>query len=232
MSWPRYLDGAAGRAAFRRERLRLRGGRSLADAFERDPWQREHFAIFDDPAVGLAFIEATRGFGKTTEAGALSVERIVLREDHDVLVIANDRDQARILSREASGFLQRDSMLSTICDVQADRILNRQNGSLLVLSADAITNYGFGARSFTAIFDEFWAQPDKDLFYAIWTAVPKTPGSQVLILTNAGPALDGAAWEVRELVRSASDPAVSELKTVPPDLTTFLTHVSLGEYRV
>jgi hypothetical protein len=83
MSWPKYLDGAAGRDAFRRERLRLRAGRSLAEAFERDRWQPEHFAIFADPTERLALIEATRGFGKTTEAGQLGVERIVLREEHD-----------------------------------------------------------------------------------------------------------------------------------------------------
>jgi hypothetical protein len=209
-AWVEYLAGDEGRARFRWERLRLpRDTGSLVEGFERDPWQREHFAIFDDPAVRLVFIEATRGFGKTTEAGALGVERIVLREDHDVLVIANDRDQARILSREASGFVQRDGMLSALCDVQADRILNRQNDSVLqVLSADAITNYGFGARPFTAVFDEFWAQPDRDLFDAIWSAVPKTPGSQVLILTNAGPARDGPAWEIREMCRASTDPAL------------------------
>ena len=207
--WGPYFDGDDGRWAFRAERLRHRNGLSLVEALDRDPWQRELLEIVDAPETRLAYFDATRGLGKTTLAAAIGVERLVLRDSHDVLVFASDRDQARILFDEAKGFVERDSALGAVCSVYRDEIANEANGSTLrVLSTDGVGSFGFGARSFTAIIDEFWAQPNRMLFDAMWSAVPKAPGSQVIILTNAGPSQDGVAWETRELCRLSTDPAL------------------------
>jgi len=207
--WTKYLRGPEGRWTFRAERLRLRDGRSLVEALERDPWQRCILEILDAPETRLAYIDGTRGIGKTTLCAAVAVERLVLRPDHDVFVLANDRDQAAILAREATGFVQRDAALSRVCRPMAREIRNAANGSLLqVLASDATSNFGFGVRPFTAIFDEFWGQANRDLWDALWTAVPKTHGAQVVVLTNAGPDRNGVAWDVRELCRESTDPAL------------------------
>lgn len=207
--WDRYWNGPEGLEAFRRERIRLRDGRTLGEALVRDPWQRPILAIFDAVATLLGFIDGTRGIGKTTLTAAVAVERLVLRAAHDVFVLANDRDQARLLFREARDFISRDPALSRICTIKADEIVNEANGSrLVVLASDAVGNFGLGIRPFTAIFDEFWGQRDRGLFDALWTAVPKSPGSQILVLTNAGPDREGIAWEVREMCRTSDDPAL------------------------
>ena len=139
--WPRYLDGNAGLWAFRQERLFHRDGRSVAGAFERDSWQRAIFDIVDDPSVRLAFIETPRGYGKTTIAAALATERLVCRPDHSIYVVAADRDQARILTSEANGFVNRDPVFRRICVPLRERIANKLNDSTLeVLSADAASN--------------------------------------------------------------------------------------------
>ena len=209
ISWKRYLDGAEGRELFRQERLRLPDGRSVAQALKDDPWQREPLAMIDDPRTRLAFVDQTRGGGKTTLCAWIAVERLVLRRNHDILVVSNDRDQARILSREANGFIARDEVLRRVCDPLRERIENKVNGSRLeVLSSDAVSAYGLGSRSTSIIIDEFWGAPNRELFDAMWSSVPKAPDSQLIALTNAGPDRDGIAWEIRELCRLSDDPAL------------------------
>jgi len=204
--WGVYLQGDPW--AFR-SRLKLRNGLSLADAVAIDPWERDVFDAIDAPGARLTYLDSNRGSGKSTIASGVSVERCALRPEHDVLLLANDADQASLLHREAAGFVARDPLLSRLLEVRVRSIENPQNGSrIVVLTSDSISNYGFGARWFTAIADEFWGWPNRDLFDALWTAVPKSPGSQVIILTNAGPTRDGIAWEVRELCRTSGDPAL------------------------
>ena len=106
MSWSTYMQGQEGRWRFRAERLRLPNGLSLVAGLALDPWQREVWDLFDDPTLRLGYLDASRGTGKTTLAAALAVERLVLRRGHDVIVLANDRDQARLLFREADGVVQ------------------------------------------------------------------------------------------------------------------------------
>ncbi len=207
--WRRYMDGDEGRWLFREERLLHRDGCSVAAALRRDPWQRPIFKIFDDPRTKLGYVDACRGFGKTSIAAALAVERLFLRRDHSTFVVAADRDQARILLAEARGFVSRDPVLRKICVPRRDWIENKLNGSTLeVLSSDAASNYGYGARQFTVLFDEFWAQPSRDTWDAFWSAVPKFRGSQAFVLTNAGVDKDGVAWKIREQCRTSGDPAL------------------------
>ena len=206
--WSRYLNGADGHEAFRAEVLRLPDGRSVAQGFERDPWLREMLAAVDDPLCQVFFADGTRGSGKTTSISWIAVERLALRSSHDVLVFANDKDQAKILLREAARFVKRSPLLAKILDVQAGGIVNRTNGSRMeVLAADAASNFGFGIRPFTAILDEFCYAPNRDLWDALFTALPKSSGSQVIILTNAGPTRDCVAYEVREMCRKSTEPA-------------------------
>lgn len=207
-AWKRYL-APGGEWAFINERLRLPDERTMGEALERDPWQREIWEVLLDAQVRLAFIDAIRGLGKTTLAAAFAVMTLTLRRGVDVFVLANDRDQAKILFREAKGFIDRDPHLRQLCETYRHEIRNTRNGSTaFVLSSDSVGNFGFGSRPFLAIFDELWGAQNRDLFDALWSAIPKSPGSMVAALTNAGPDRAGPAWDIREMCRASTDPAL------------------------
>jgi hypothetical protein len=203
-----YREHPQGLWLFRFERLILRTGESFGAALARDKWIRLWLAIVDILVTLSAWFEAGRGYGKTTQGAAIGVERLCLRSEHDVFIMGVDSDQARTLKRECDGFVDRDPLLSRTLEKTRDGIRNPANGSeLRVLAADAEGNYGFGARSFTAIIDEVWAQPSRDLYDAFASALPKVPGSQVICLTNSG-SVGSPAWQIRELHRNSSDPAL------------------------
>jgi hypothetical protein len=211
-SFRSYRGHPQGRWLFRSERLRLRSDRrgslTVGEAFRVDPWLRDWWSITDDLLVLSAWFEGVRGTAKTTNAAAIGVERLCLRGEHDIFVLALDSDQARTLKREADGFVDRDSVLSRVLEKTRDGIKNPANGSeLRVLPADSEGNYGHGARPYTAVIDEFWNQPSRALYDAFASALPKTHGSQVLILTNSG-SVGSPAWEVREMHRTSADPAL------------------------
>lgn len=205
--WTRYLAGDAGRWAFRHERLRLRDGRTLGQALERDPWQRELWDLVDAPELRVGMIVGTRGLGKTELAGAVAIERMVLRTDFRVFAIANDADQARLIHEAAAGFVTRDKALAAICNVQRNRIECQASGSRLeVLTSDAISSYGLGSKPTLFVFDELWGLTDRALLDAVLSALPKAPGSQLLVTTNAG-FFDTPAWELWKLCRDGGDSA-------------------------
>ena len=206
-TWSRYMDGQVGRWAFRHERLVLPNGRTMGQALEDDPWQREIWDIVDDPSVEVAMLLGFRGIGKTSFVAALGSERIVLRRRHEVIAVANDLDQVRLLLEEAAGFVRRDPMLSKVCSIFRDRIENRQTGSRLrVVTADAVSSYGLGARPTTYLYDELWGATNRDLLDALLSALPKSPGSQFIAPTNAG-FVDTPAHELWQLCRAPENPS-------------------------
>lgn len=205
MSWGRYLDGIAGRWAFRHERLRLPKGQTFGQALPADPWQRELWDLFDGPA-SVVMICGSRGTAKTTVSAGLGVERLCLRRRHDVVIVANDEQQARIAFDEACGFAARDPQLKRVLEPFRSEIRNPAiDARLRVITSDAVSSYGLGLRPTTFIYDEIWGVQKRELLDALLSALPKQPGSQLIALTNAG-FFDTPAHELWKLC-DGSDPA-------------------------
>jgi hypothetical protein len=204
--WEKYLRADGGRWAFRAERLKLPDGRTMGQALERDPWQRELWDLADDLRTTVAMAVGSRGIGKSTFCAGLAVERTTVLTDHETIVVANDLDQARVLFDEAAGFVRRDPMLSSVCTVYRDRIENEHSRSRLrVITSDAITAYGLGARRTTFIYDEIWGASRRDLLDALVSALPKVQGSQLFAITNAG-LVDTPGWELWQLCKNSKTP--------------------------
>ncbi len=203
-----YRQNAQGVWFFRAERERLRTWEAVGSAMARDPWERKFLEIADSPETRSLIFEGPRGFGKSTLAAAIAVERLALRPGHLVLIGAKDEDQALIVLEEVHGFIERDPVLRRELTVTRYGVTYDAIGSeLRIITADAPGSYGFGAGSFTFIGDELWCWPSRDLPNAFLSALGKAPGSQVIFLTNSG-SVGSPAWELRELHRLSTDPGV------------------------
>lgn len=206
-SLDRYLEDAM---AFRQEQLILEDGRRLGDALER--WQHENiFAPLDVKQQDgryryrLAYLELPRGHAKTTMIGGEAVTQLTLAgRNWRGHIAAGDREQARELFDAAAGFIRRNRYLEPAFDIRRDRILATHTGASLRLhSADAPTAHGLIVDWFAV--DEFWNQPNRQLFDAFYTASVKRPDWRGVLLTTAGFDKNTICWEVRELAQQRDD---------------------------
>ena len=103
----------------------------------------------------------------------------------EVYNVAASKDQARILFRIASGFVQRDPVLRAMSRVYRDAIEVPEHESVWrVLAADA--RLAHGPNPSAAIIDEMWAHPNAELYEAFAAAGAARRQPLVLTITTAG----------------------------------------------
>jgi phage terminase large subunit-like protein len=138
----------------------------------------------------------------------------------EVYAVAADRKQAGIVHDSAKVMVQRNPDLEARCEVFRDSIkLRGSTESFQVLSADASTKHGF--RPHGIVFDEFHAQPDRDLFDTLYRGMGKRRQPVLIMITTAGDddeSICAEEWDyARRLIHgSVSDdsylPIIFELK--------------------
>ena len=171
--------------------LRLEDGRSWGDAADRVQWD-DALAVLD-PGDGPRrhWIGRPRGFSKTADtAGVLLSELVagVIPPSNPAYAAASDRQQAGLLLDSLAGYVER-SRLTDRVEVQAFRAVHKATGaSVEILAADASGAYGL--RPSRLVADELCQWPDtrqaRRFFEALWTSLPKIPGSVGTIITTAG----------------------------------------------
>lgn len=207
----RLDDYLADPMLFRKEQIVLdAGGRLLGDALE--PWQED--CIFDplDERQDdgryrhrLAYFELPRGHAKTTMIACEAVTQLVFGgPDWRGHIAAGDKEQARELFHAAATFIRRNPNLEGDFSIQRDRIVARATGATLRLhSSDAPTAHGLQVDWFAI--DEFWNQPSRDLWDALYTAAVKRPNWRGIVITTAGFDKRTICWEVRELAQARDE---------------------------
>jgi phage terminase large subunit-like protein len=172
--------------------------------------QRTLAAAVLEPDTGprLVWLEAPKGFSKSTDTAGLSIARLAtdfppLAEGY---VIAADLDQSNRLLDKARGLIAR-SGLGGMLRVEAHRLVNVKSGARMVaLAADAPSAEGLLSPWFVC--DELPRWPDTTSARGMWTAVfsslPKWPGAQLVVLGHAG---DPAHWSYRLRERARSSAA-------------------------
>lgn len=172
--------------------------------------QRTLAAAVLEPDTGprLVWLEAPKGFSKSTDTAGLSIARLAtdfppLAEGY---VIAADLDQSNRLLDKARGLIAR-SGLGGMLRVEAHRLVNVKSGARMVaLAADAPSAEGLLSPWFVC--DELPRWPDTTSARGMWTAVfsslPKWPGAQLVVLGHAG---DPAHWSYRLRERDRSSDA-------------------------
>jgi phage terminase large subunit-like protein len=122
----RYVTVPKGTGARRRMRLR--------------PWQRQIVAgVLDEPRPRQALVSIPAGNGKSTLAAALGLYGLLgdRTEGAQVLVVASDERQARIIFTAAARMVELDDDLSARVQVFKDHLLEpRTNSVFMALPAD------------------------------------------------------------------------------------------------
>jgi phage terminase large subunit-like protein len=180
----------AGRALDLLAALRIEDGRRWGDVAT--DWQR------DDAAAVVArdgprrhFLLRARGMSKTSDAGGLSLALLVAEAPpaSRSYCFAVDQEQAGLLADSVAGFVMRAPVLASALDVAARRLTARRTGATLdVMSADAAS--AFGLRPWLTVVDELTQMPSTTNHRRLWSsvvsAVPKVPGSRLVVLASAG----------------------------------------------
>lgn len=119
----------------------------------------------------------------------------------EVYAVAADRQQAGIVFDSAKVFVQRNTTWDGKFDVYRDSI--KAAGSteyFQVLSSDASTKHGF--RPHGIIFDEFHAQPKRDLFDTLYRGMGKRRQPVLMMITTAGDDDESICFEEWDYARN------------------------------
>jgi hypothetical protein len=150
------------------------------------------------PRYRLVYSERRRGESKTQDLAAVAlVDLLVGPARHRSYCVAADTDQASLILDSCADLIAANAALAEL-EVQRHVVINRASGAeLRVLSSDDRTAYGVRPRR--VYFDELSLQSDERLWTALWTAIGKSPASQMITASMAGWSTDSLAWRIREL---------------------------------
>jgi phage terminase large subunit-like protein len=156
------------------------------------PWQIELLDdLFELRPDGLrrfrtALVGLPRKNGKSTLVAALGVFGLVADGEAgaEIYSCAGDKDQARIVFREAKEMIAADPDLSEVCKPYRDAIEGPNGGVYRVVSSDAKLRQGLNPS--LVLFDELHVQPNEDL----WVAMTQGSGTRrqplTIAITTAG----------------------------------------------
>jgi phage terminase large subunit-like protein len=133
------------------------------------------------------FLAVPKGSGKSAFASGLGIFLAFFDGEAgaEVYAVAADRKQAGIVHDTARTMLRGNADLAARCDILRDSIKLRGSTEYFqVLSSDASTKHGF--RPHGIIFDEFHAQPDRDLYDALYRGMGKRRQPVLVMITTAG----------------------------------------------
>lgn len=184
--------------------LRLESGASWGEAAQ--DWQCEDAAsVLAGDGPRRTFLLRGRGMSKTTDAAALALVLLLTQAPprSRSYCYAVDIDQARIMIDTLGGFVARTPGLAGGVELGASSVVVRASGaSLSIESSDGAS--AFGTRPWLTAVDELGAWPLTSnhgrLWSAIVSAVPKVPGSRLLVIGSAGSpnGIAKRAWDTAE----------------------------------
>jgi hypothetical protein len=186
--------------------LRLDDGRRWGDAAL--SWQWDDARAILDGTPSYHFLTRPRGGSKTGDLGGVAVA--VLLEQAPARArcfgLAADRDQGALLIDALGGYLQRTEEVSGALRVDAFKVTNPRSGATLeILSADESSSWGL--RPYFVVVDELsvWRSTPapRRLWTAVFSGLPKVPGSRLAVLTSPG---DPSHWSAKILEQARSRP--------------------------
>jgi phage terminase large subunit-like protein len=198
--------------SFIKEQLSVPDGRPLAETLPADPWL-EHdvfrpILATDDAGLPLhrqVYVELARAHAKTSSCGMVAVAYALDSPLTEVLGLAADLDQARLLTESIEGQRRRNPALARALRPRRWGFEATNGSKIRVLSSDAPSAYGLGVncKKLIVILDELTQWSSRDLYDAMATTLPKVHNSQLIVITNAGVGPGRSwQWDVREGIRT------------------------------
>lgn len=162
------------------------------------------------------FLAVPKGNGKSPFAAGLGILGAFFDGEAgaEVYAVAADRKQAGIVHDSAKIMVQRNEHLQERCEVFRDSIKRRGGNEFFqVLSSDAGTKHGF--RPHWIIFDEFHAQPVRDLFDTLYRGMGKRRQPVLVMITTAGDDDESICFEEWDYARRVISGTVADLTYLP-----------------
>jgi phage terminase large subunit-like protein len=157
-----------------------------------------------------------KGAGKSPWASGTGLYLLLCDREAaaEVYALAADKNQARVVHTNAKLMVEASPPLAEMCEVLRDSIFQPGTKSIYqVLSADAKTKHGF--RPHGAIFDEFHAQPDRDLYEALKKSMVKRRQPVLILITHAGTDDESICYEEYEYAKKVQSGTIPDPTCLP-----------------
>ena len=196
-------------AAFAAEFLRVPKGTGALDPFRLRPWQRNDICKAFYPPTGKrprqGLVSMPRGNGKSALAAVLALYALLADEQPgaQVLVVASDERQARIIYNTARRMVQLDERLAEQVQIFSDRLyVPMTDSAMMPLPAEPGALQGYDPT--LMIVDELHV-----VNRAVWEAVSLASGkraeSLTLAISTPADSVDSVMWSLVEYGRSNPD---------------------------
>lgn len=210
---------ALGAVRFFERLLRHPKGPRAGQPFRLESWQRtivEQLFGCKDSASGLrqyrrAYVEVPRGNGKSTWAAGLALYLLAADNEPaaEIFSAAADRDQARLVFDAAKSMVEDAPALRRLVKVYRHSMIIESTRSVYkVLSAEAYSKHGLNPHA--VIFDELHAQPTRDLYDVMNTALGKRAQPLMIMITTAGYDRESICWQQHEYARQVAEGIIDD----------------------
>ena len=152
-----------------------------------------------------AYIEVPRGNGKSTWAAGMALLMLLAdgEQSAEIFSVAADRDQARIVFDTAREMVEDSPPLKRLVKIfRSSMVVESSRSAYRVLSAEAYTKHGLNPHAI--IFDELHAQPSRDLYDVLNTAMGKRAQPLLVMITTAGFDRESICWQQHEYARQVA----------------------------
>ena len=214
--------------------LVLEDDRRWGDLAEPWQWRLAEWA-FDERARPNRWESRPRGGSKSTDIAGICMVAMVEIDPAGSrsYAIAVDRDQGRLISEAAAGFVARTPALASALTVDSYKVSASSGSTLEILAADAASTWGLKPRR--VVCDEFCQWPStanaKGVWTAILTSMGKVAGAKLLCTSTSGDpahwshgvyetALKSRAWSVQDVpgpLPWASEDFLAEQRLILPE---------------
>ena len=193
-------------------------GKGVGKPFRLRPWQREIVrALYGNPRPRAGLVSIPRGNGKSGLASALALYELMGTgaESPQVLCVASDERQARIIFDAVRRMVELQPELASRVHIYKDRLrVPGTNGELIPLPADPAACQGY--RPTAAIVDELHVV-NEAVYEAITLAAGKTPQSLTLMISTPAASRESVMWRLVEHGRENSDPQFRLVEYAAPE---------------
>lgn len=197
-----------------------------------EPWQRKIILeLFGtrDKRTGMrryrrAYLELPRGSGKTSMAAGIALFLLVADNEPgaEIFGAAADREQARLAFDIAKAMVEDSPQLSRLVKVYRHSLVVESTRSVYrVLSSEAYSKHGLNPHGI--IFDELHAQPNRELYDVLNTAMGKRAQPLMIMITTAGYDRNSVCWQQHEYARQVAEGIIDDptyypaIWSAPPD---------------
>ncbi|MBA7686476.1 hypothetical protein ES703_94923 [subsurface metagenome] len=145
------------------------------------------------------YIEIPRKNAKSTLGAAIALYLLLADGEPgaEIYGAAGDVFQARIIFEIAQGMVRQEAALSDRCKSFQHRVKHKESLSFYqVVSSESKTKYGFNAHG--VIMDEFFVQPDRELWDALTTSTGSRRQPLTIAITTAGYDKESICYEIHE----------------------------------